>query len=101
VAKFHVRLQWLNILRELEDCSLSFRCDEVYVLMNQAAWQLGPLSSNRCLRTWHEDLDLAEYGERLLRACHVILRRIQDNWLELVTLRLTSMFCLEVIESPI
>jgi hypothetical protein len=97
-AKLYDRLQWLNILRELEDCALSFRCEAVYILVNQAAWQIGPLSGTMTLRTWHEDIETAQYSERLIRACHAVLRRIQDNWLESVTLRLTGMSHIWLVE---
>ena len=79
------RLQWLNIARELASPSLSFSREEVHTLITQAAWQLGPLSNGA--RDWHVDLDISNFGGALLCALGSLLRKIQANWQEEVTVR--------------
>ena len=79
------RLQWLNIARELASPYLSFRCEEVHILITQAAWQLGPLSGT--VREWHMDLDIPSFGNALLRELESLLEKIRANWLEEVTVR--------------
>jgi hypothetical protein len=79
------RLQWLNIARELASPYLSFRREEVHVLIAQAAWQLGPLSDG--LRDWHVDLGIPNFGKTLLRELDSLIEKIRANWLEEVTVR--------------
>ncbi len=83
------RLQWLNIARELSSPSLSFRREEVYTLIAQAAWQIGPLSDG--VREWHIDLGLLGFGSTLLQELEVLLERIEANWQEEVTVRTIGM----------
>ncbi|CAE6528770.1 unnamed protein product [Rhizoctonia solani] len=49
------RLQWMNIIRGLEEDLLTFSSDEVCLLHTQAAWQIGPLSNDGS-REWHEEI---------------------------------------------
>ena len=79
------RLQWLNIARELASPFLSFNREEVHTLITQAAWQLGPLSNGD--REWHVDLGISNFGGALLRELCPLLRVIQANWQEEVTVR--------------
>ena len=79
------RLQWLNIARELASPYLSFRREEVHILITQAAWQLGPLSGT--VREWHIELNIPGFGNTLLRALESLLEKIRANWLEEVTVR--------------
>jgi hypothetical protein len=79
------RLQWLNIARELASPFLSFRLGEVHTLITQAAWQLGPLSDG--VREWHIDLSVYSFGDALLRELESLLKKIEKNWLEEVTVR--------------
>jgi hypothetical protein len=79
------RLQWLNIARELASPYLSFRREEVHMLITQAAWQLGPLSNG--VREWHVDLGSSSFGDALLRELECFLEKIKGNWQEEVTLR--------------
>jgi len=83
------RLQWLNIARELSSTSLSFRSQEVHMLITQAAWQLGPLSDG--VREWHTDLDIPSFGRTLLFELNSLLGRIEGNWLEEATIRIIGM----------
>ena len=79
------RLQWFNLTRELTSPSLSFSREEVHTLITQVAWQLGPLSNGA--REWHVDLGISNFGGALLRALGSLLRMIQANWKEEVTVR--------------
>jgi hypothetical protein len=79
------RLQWLNIARELASPYLSFRLEEVHTLVAQAAWQLGSLSDG--VREWHIDLNISSFGNALLRELESLLGKIENNWLEEVTVR--------------
>ncbi|KAG8689950.1 hypothetical protein FRC11_014718 [Ceratobasidium sp. 423] len=74
-------LQWMNILRGLEENILTFSAEEVYLLHTQAAWQLGPLS-NEGYREWHEELDEEEFGTLLVAQSRKLLGRVMANWLE-------------------
>ncbi|KAH7333016.1 hypothetical protein B0J17DRAFT_709438 [Rhizoctonia solani] len=58
------RLQWMNIVRGLEEDLLTFDSDEVWLLHTQAAWQIGPLSDDGS-REWHEELGYVEFGDYL------------------------------------
>jgi hypothetical protein len=80
-------LQWLNILRELEAGSLTLRNEEVYTLLTQAAWQVGPLSEDGTSREWHEEIEDNDYRIRLIEVCSDVLRHVQANWREAVTVR--------------
>ena len=87
------RLQWLNIARELASPYLSFRREEVHVLIAQAAWQLGPLSNG--IRDWHVDLGIPNFGKTLLRELDSLIEKIRANWLEEVTVRTIGRFHLD------
>ncbi|KAF8119962.1 hypothetical protein EV363DRAFT_1146896, partial [Boletus edulis] len=57
-------LQWLNILRELRDRSLSFRCPEVHLLVAQAIMQVGPRSGLEL--NWHKELQQDTFDHALV-----------------------------------
>ncbi|CAE6381212.1 unnamed protein product [Rhizoctonia solani] len=75
------RLQWMNIVRGLEEDILSFSSDEVWLLHTQAAWQIGHLSDDGS-REWHQDLDELELGRLLVSQCTRVLDRVEANWLQ-------------------
>ncbi|CAE7230403.1 unnamed protein product, partial [Rhizoctonia solani] len=75
------RLQWMNIVRGLEEDLLTFSADEVGLLHTQAAWQLGPLT-DRGSREWHEELGNSEFGRLLVFQCKRVLDRVKANWLQ-------------------
>jgi hypothetical protein len=77
----------MNILRELEAESLTLRNEEVYTLLTQAAWQLGPSADDASGREWHEELKSREFRTRLYEVCRSILYNVQANWREIVTVR--------------
>ncbi|KAH9028425.1 hypothetical protein EDB83DRAFT_2422333, partial [Lactarius deliciosus] len=91
------RLQWLNIARELASPALSFRREEVHVLITQAVCQLGPLSDG--IRDWHVDLGIPNFGRTLLRELDSLIEKIRANWLEEVTVRTIALICSRLIAS--
>ncbi|QRV92776.1 kinase-like protein [Ceratobasidium sp. AG-Ba] len=76
------RLQWMNIVRGLEENILTFNCEEVHMLHVQAAWQIGVLAQNGQTRDWHVDLDDPEFGRLLVYQAFRTLERVRSNWLE-------------------
>ncbi|CUA71821.1 Polycystin-1 [Rhizoctonia solani] len=74
-------LQWMNILRGLEEDLLTFSSDEVQLLHTQAAWQIGPLSLDGS-RDWHKDLSYREFGRSLISQCTRVLHRVKENYLQ-------------------
>ncbi|CUA77979.1 Protein Ycf2 (chloroplast) [Olimarabidopsis pumila] [Rhizoctonia solani] len=101
------RLQWMNIVRGLEEDILSFNSDEVWLLHTQAAWQIGSLSDDGS-REWHQDLDDLEFGRLLVSQCTRVLGRIKANWLQaksvltivtLVNRLIASLPSIEVVEA--
>jgi hypothetical protein len=80
-------LQWPNILRELASPNLSLRREEVYTLVTQAAWQIGPLY-NSSARIWHDSLQDDGYGQSLLDVCRTLLLNVRANWTEGGTVKL-------------
>jgi hypothetical protein len=53
----------------------------------QAAWQVGPLSSDGGNIEWHDELNLAEFGLLLLNELHGLFLSIRENWQEVVSMR--------------
>jgi hypothetical protein len=84
-------LQWLNILRELEDSALTFRREEIHTLLAQAAWQVGDLHEDGKLRIWHEELEARTFIKSLLNSCWKMLTNVRANWMESVTVRTLGM----------
>lgn len=90
------RLQWMNIVRGLEENSLTFSRNEVYLLHAQAAWQIGSLAENNHDRDWHAELEDATFGQLLVKKLLDLLHRIQMNWLEVNTVKTVGM-CLSSV----
>ncbi|PPQ64858.1 hypothetical protein CVT26_002576 [Gymnopilus dilepis] len=91
-------LQWLNIARELRTNVLTFSREEVHILLMQAAWQLGPsviemnsssgqVSGGAWKRAWHRELEEPEFGMVLIREARELLKRVEANWMEGVTVK--------------
>lgn len=80
-------LQWMNIVRGLEENCLTFSREEVNLLHSQAAWQIGPLSVDTETREWHVDLADAKYGRLLIAQSLDLVRRVKANWLESTSVR--------------
>ena len=75
------RLQWRNIARELVARVLNFNRPEAYMLIAQAAWQVGPLGESiDCLRQSHVDLAEEEFGASLIIALGDSFGAIEANW---------------------
>lgn len=86
------QLQWMNIVRGLEENLLTFNRDEVYLLHAQAAWQIGSLDEDNFARNWHIDLRDANYCQLLVKQSLSLLHRVRLNWLEANSVRIISMF---------
>ena len=74
------RLQWRNIARELTARILNFNRYEIYALIVQAAWQVGPSSEGQVSREPHVDLEEIEFGRSLLAVLDDALGTIEGNW---------------------
>ncbi|QRW06903.1 kinase-like protein [Ceratobasidium sp. AG-Ba] len=79
------RLQWMNMVRGLEENLLTYSREEIYILHTQAAWQLGPLSEDGQDRDWHLELDDPEFARLLVGQASRVLDRVRTNWLESTT----------------
>lgn len=75
------RLQWMNIIRGLEENILTFSSEEVELLHTQAAWQMGSLRDDGS-REWHHELNDPNFGELLISVSRRMLKRVEANWLE-------------------
>ncbi|KZP03932.1 hypothetical protein FIBSPDRAFT_844484, partial [Athelia psychrophila] len=82
------RLQWLNIARELRTGALTFRREEVFILLTQAAWEIGPLCNEE--REWHGELCGAEFASLLLRELSQLITSVQSNWAEVTCARMVT-----------
>lgn len=80
------RLQWRNIARELTAHVLNFNCEEVHILISQAAWQAGPSSRDDC-RESHVDLEEDDFGKSLLSVLNNAVGTIESNWQNAVAAR--------------
>ena len=80
------RLQWRNIARELAAYVLNFNCQEVHILVTQAAWQAGPSSDDIC-RESHIDLEEKEFGRSLLSVLSNAVHAIESNWQNVIAAR--------------
>ena len=85
------QLQWMNIVRELRTNVLRFSREEVHTLLTQAAWQIGPLSSDGSTRDWHFELGVSDFGLLLIREGMNLLSNVEANWLEGTTVKSISM----------
>ena len=93
IAFGHLRsgglLQWLNILRDLRGRSLSFRRHEVHFLLAQTVSQVGPLGNTEW--EWHRELQQASFCNALLEELESLIRDVEANWLEGVTMDTISL----------
>ncbi|KAF8833031.1 hypothetical protein BDN67DRAFT_917740, partial [Paxillus ammoniavirescens] len=74
-------LQWSNILREFRARTLTFRCNEVHLLLAQAAGQVGHLSGAGEW-SWHGDLAEPHFCDALLGEIADLTLSVEANWLE-------------------
>ncbi|KAG8733132.1 hypothetical protein FRC11_008540 [Ceratobasidium sp. 423] len=92
------RLQWMNIVRGLEEDLLTFSSDEVRLLHTQAAYQVGPLSNDGS-REWHEELGSVEFGRLLVSQCKRVLDRVKANWLQATSVSTIVMLVTRLLAS--
>jgi hypothetical protein len=101
IAFGHLRsgglLQWLNILRELRGRSLSYRRDEVHFLLAQVVSQVGPVDNTEW--TWHRELQQAPFCHALLGELESLVRDVEANWLEAVTMDTISFLLRRLLSS--
>ncbi|GAB1527062.1 hypothetical protein RhiTH_010237 [Rhizoctonia solani] len=94
------RLQWINIIRGLEEDLLTFSAEEVGILHTQAAWQVGPLSDDGS-REWHGELDALDFGNSLVLLCQRMLVRVKANWLQATSVSvIVTLVCRLLASSP-
>ncbi|KAG9091866.1 hypothetical protein FRC06_000351, partial [Ceratobasidium sp. 370] len=93
------RLQWMNIVRGLEENCLSFNRIEVDLLHTQAAWQIGPLLPDSQFRDWHLELEDPRYGRLLVAQALRMLDRVKGSWLEATSVRTIVMLVTRLLAS--
>jgi hypothetical protein len=78
------RLQWLNVSREIAAQTLNLNREEVYLLLTQAAWQIGTQSDGE---NWdyHEELSSPDFGITLLQVLGKLINDIEANWFERIS----------------
>ena len=82
-------LQWLNVLRELRDRSLTFRSSDVHFLLAQVITQAGPLSSAK--PRLHDELHQDGFGHVLVDELERLAADVEGNWLEGVRMNTISL----------
>lgn len=81
------RLQWRNLARELSAQILNFNREETYLLVTQAAWQVGQTGEVGPCRESHIDLEEEDFGKTLLTVLGDALESVEGNWQGAVALR--------------
>ncbi|KAF5362612.1 hypothetical protein D9758_009561 [Tetrapyrgos nigripes] len=90
------RVQWMNLIREIHSTGsgLTWASEEVGILVRMLIWQVGPFavdSSSGCRQTagleWHTELYQLGFGKIVLNETGMLLRKVQGNWKEIVTVR--------------
>ena len=76
------RLQWLNILRELASAELTFKSEEVHMLVRQAALQLEKSAEGGVLRAAHAVFRDQCFVSQLHSTLQSQMRAIEANWNE-------------------
>ncbi|KAK7040132.1 hypothetical protein VNI00_009938 [Paramarasmius palmivorus] len=81
-------IQWHNMARELHSRHLTFRSAEVEMLISQAAFQIGPLSSSSLAEwEWHMELHVHDFGQMLLDELRNLGESVKSNWMEISSMR--------------
>ncbi|KAG9126633.1 hypothetical protein FRC07_002686 [Ceratobasidium sp. 392] len=93
------RLQWMNMVRGLEENILTYSHEEVNQLHTQAAWQIGLLSEDGVTRDWHIELRDPEYGCLLVDQAMRVLNRVRVNWLEATSVQTIVMLIARLLSS--
>ncbi|KAF8838139.1 hypothetical protein BDN67DRAFT_1024216 [Paxillus ammoniavirescens] len=101
IAFGHLRsgssLQWSNILRELRARTLTFRRNEVHLLLAQASAQVGHLNAGEW--SWHRDLADPLFCKALLSEIGDLMLSVEANWLEGVTMASVSFLISRLLTS--
>ena len=101
IAFGHLRsgclLQWLIVLQELRGRSLTFRRYEVHLLLAQAVSQVGPLDNKEC--EWHRELQEPHFCFALLGELDGLVRDVEANWPEGVTMDTISFLLRRLLTS--
>ena len=101
IAFGHLRsgglLQWLNVLRELRGRSLTFRHHDVHLLLAQAVSQVGPVDNAEW--EWHRELQRPSFCFALLGDLDGLVRDVEANWLEGVTMDTISFLLRRLLTS--
>jgi len=74
------RLQWYNILPQLQVPSVDFKKVETCLVILQCIQQAGPSGSGHILRESHEILDDKIFACNLLDALQEALQRVKESW---------------------
>ncbi|KAG9090216.1 hypothetical protein FRC06_001164, partial [Ceratobasidium sp. 370] len=93
------RLQWMNIIRGLEENILTFSHKDVDALFNQVAWQIGRLSKDNLTRDWHMELLDPQYSRVLVALALRVLDHVRSNWLEATTVKTIVMLVAHLLSS--
>ncbi|THU87150.1 hypothetical protein K435DRAFT_867564 [Dendrothele bispora CBS 962.96] len=91
------RLQWLNILKELNTRTLTFHKEEVHLLMIQTCWQIGTVSWYDNSLEWHEDLSNSRFITTFGNELSELLKQVQSNWMEVTTVRTIVVLCCRLL----
>ncbi|KAF9235916.1 hypothetical protein BU15DRAFT_64461 [Melanogaster broomeanus] len=91
-------LQWLNILREIRARTLTFRRNEVHLLLAQAAGQVGPLSEEGEW-AWHRELSDPFFCDAMLGELESLVLGVEANWLEGLTMSMVSFLISRLLTS--
>lgn len=97
------RVQWYNIIRELESPTLSLNEEAVSILFHQAAWEFGSHSPDTDRREAHQIFEDAAFGNRLSKTLQHKLSTVESNWNEnnnLAILITIALRLLTLSESP-
>lgn len=90
------RLQWLNMLRELRSCTLTFGAEAVGMLFMQAAWQVGELDDNGETECHIEPAD-PEFGAHMMRELDTMLAAVETNWQEVVAVQTMIVLACQIL----
>ncbi|KAG9102907.1 hypothetical protein FRC06_000826 [Ceratobasidium sp. 370] len=93
------RLQWMNMVRGLEENVFTYSREEISLLYAQAAWQIGPLSQDVQALDWHIELSNPQYGHLLIGQALRVLDRIRANWVEATTVSIIVLLVVRLLSS--
>lgn len=75
------RIQWINLLAQLEAPSVDFKKEETALFVFQGLYQAGPPDSSDCLlRASHKAIDDIPYISGMVDSLGQALNRVKENW---------------------